>query len=81
MSYRSLKKCRGCGSKKLYKYLNLGSQPLANSFLKKNQIKKEKKYPLEVVLCEKCKLSQLSIVVSKKKYLMIMIIYHLHLRR
>ena len=67
MTYKSLKKCRGCGSKKLYKYLNLGSQPLANSFLKKNQIKKEKKYPLEVVLCEKCKLSQLSIVVSPKK--------------
>ena len=67
MTFKSLKRCRGCGSKNLYKYINLGMQPLANSFLKKNQIKREKKYPLEVVLCEKCKLSQLSIVVSPKK--------------
>lgn len=67
MTFRVLKKCRSCGSKKLFQYLDLGKQPLANSFLKKNQLKKEKKYPLEVLLCEKCKLSQLSIVVSSKK--------------
>ena len=67
MTFRVLKKCRSCSSRKLFKYLDLGKQPLANSFLKKNQLKKEKKYPLEVLLCEKCKLSQLSIVVSSKK--------------
>jgi 2-polyprenyl-3-methyl-5-hydroxy-6-metoxy-1,4-benzoquinol methylase len=67
MSYKYLKKCRGCGSNYFLKYLNLGYQPLANSFLKKKELTNEKKYPLELILCQKCKLSQLSIVVSSKK--------------
>ncbi|MBK69575.1 MAG: hypothetical protein CMF54_07285 [Legionellales bacterium] len=58
--------CRICNSSKLYKYLSLGYQPLANSFLKKNQIKFELKYPLELCFCKKCKLSQLSVVVNPK---------------
>ena len=67
MISKKIKKCRGCGSRKFFKYLDLGKQPLANSFLKKNAIKREKKYPLEVILCLKCKLSQLSITISSKK--------------
>lgn len=67
MILKKIKKCRGCGSRKFFKYLDLGKQPLANSFLKKNAIRREKKYPLEVILCLKCKLSQLSITISSKK--------------
>jgi len=66
MNYKYIYKCRVCGNKKLFKYLNLGNQPLANSFLKKNDIKKEKKFPLEVLYCRKCYLSQLSVVVNSK---------------
>ena len=43
MNYKYIYKCRVCGNKKLFKYLKLGNQPLANSFLKKKDIKKEKK--------------------------------------
>lgn len=61
-----LKKCRICSSKELIDYLDLGRQPFSNSFLKYNDIKKEKKYPLKLVLCKKCGLSQLSIIPDTK---------------
>lgn len=64
--YKSLKTCRICNSKKLITYIDLGNQPLSNSFLKKNDISKEKKFPLSVKLCSKCSLSQLSIVPDVK---------------
>lgn len=60
-----LKKCRICNSEKLKTFLDLGNQPLANTFLpKKNLKKKEPKYPLKVQFCEQCNLCQLSHVVS-----------------
>jgi hypothetical protein len=63
---QKVKKCRICGGSKFYTYLNLGNQPPSNSFVfKKN--KKEKKYPLKVILCKSCYLSQLDTVVSHKK--------------
>ena len=42
-SFKKVNKCRVCNSNNLKKYLNLGKQPLANSFLKKNDIKYKKK--------------------------------------
>jgi SAM-dependent methyltransferase len=42
----------------------LGNQPPSNSFIKKEDIKNEAYYPLEVVVCEDCYLSQLNYVVS-----------------
>ncbi len=63
---KKIKECRICKSKKITKYLDLGNQPLANSFLTKKQISKEKKYPLQLLLCKNCSLSQLSIVVNPK---------------
>ena len=62
MKNKILKYCRICSSNKLIKYLNLGNQPFSNSFLKYKDIKKEKKFPLETVLCKNCGLSQLSII-------------------
>ena len=59
-----LKKCRICGSKKISRYIDLGKQPPSNSFVKKKDILKQKKYPLCVVLCRNCGLSQLDTVVS-----------------
>ena len=53
------KKCASCKSSKIYLLLNLGFTALANSFIeKKTDFKKEKKYPLRLYLCEKCKLVQ-----------------------
>ena len=65
--YKRLKKCRVCNSKNLIKYLNLGKTPLANSLVElKDKNKKETEYPLEVLYCKDCSLSQLSVVVDPK---------------
>lgn len=54
-------KCRICGNENLKKFLSLGATPLANSFLTKEELQKEeKKFPLELCFCEKCKLVQLT---------------------
>ena len=58
-----VKNCRICNSKKLYKYIDLGRQPPSNSFVKKKDIFKLKKFPLNVLLCKDCGLSQLDTVV------------------
>ena len=61
-----LKRCRICFSKKLSGYLYLGNQPFSNSFLNYKDIKKEKKFPLKLVICKNCGLSQLSIIPNTK---------------
>ncbi len=65
MNFHYISKCRICEKNNFIKYLNLGNQPASNSFLKKIT-EKENKYPLEVLLCKNCGLSQLSVVVSSK---------------
>jgi len=66
MRNENLKNCRICYSKNLIPYLDLGKQPFSNSFLRYKDIKKEKKFPLVVVLCGECGLSQLSIIPNTK---------------
>ena len=66
MRNKNLRRCRICFSKKLVNYLDLGKHPFSNSFLNLNQIKKEKKFPLAVLLCKNCGLSQLSIIPNTK---------------
>lgn len=61
MKFEKKKFCRCCRSKKLIKYLNLGKQPLANSYHKG---KKLPVAPLEVMLCKDCFHNQLSVVVD-----------------
>jgi len=63
-----VKKCRFCSNKKLKIYLDLGFTPLADRFLSPQQLNEpEKYYPLVVVLCEKCGLSQLNYTVNPKE--------------
>lgn len=62
--YKTIKECRACGSNELVSYLNLGNMPLVNKVLNQSEIYSEKKYPLEVLLCGDCNLSQLSTVVD-----------------
>lgn len=57
--------CRICGGSNLTKILDLGMMPLANSFIKKEDLgKPEKKFPLTVYFCETCSLLQLLDVVN-----------------
>jgi SAM-dependent methyltransferase len=66
-----LNHCQICNSKKLKKIINLGKQPLADSLLKKKISKKRvTQFPLGLVRCLECGLTQLNYIVSGK------IVYH-----
>lgn len=54
------KKCRFCGAELTHTFVDLGMSPLANSYIKKEDIDKgERFYPLHTYVCEKCYLVQL----------------------
>lgn len=62
------KTCRGCGGRKLHKFLPLGPTPLANSFLRDDsEIPAELAFPLDVYFCESCYLVQLLDVISPEQ--------------
>lgn len=63
--YRIVTKCRMCDSDNLVMYLDLGFTPPADQFRKKEELEyPEIRYPLKVMLCSDCGLSQLSHVVN-----------------
>lgn len=72
LNYKSIKpvckshnKCRACGSDKLIKYLDLGLLPLPNNLGNTSlEAKSLDKYPLQVLFCQNCSLSQLSTVIN-----------------
>lgn len=64
LEFKTKKNCRLCGSKNLKKVIDFGLMPLAGGFLKKEEIKKEKKYPLRMFICESCGLVQSIDVIS-----------------
>lgn len=58
-------KCRICRSEHLAEFLNLGMQPLANSFLPNIAVAgHESMYPLRVMYCPVCSLCQLGEVID-----------------
>ncbi len=60
--------CRCCGSDKLVKYLDLGLMPLANNLETTSiRAKEVERFPLQVMFCEDCGLSQLSVVIDPVK--------------
>jgi hypothetical protein len=60
-------KCLLCYGDKLIKYLDLGENALANSFIKKSELDKvEEKFPLQVFYCKNCHLAQLGTIVDRK---------------
>lgn len=60
--------CRVCGSDKLRPYLDLGQMPLANNLeLTYEGSLNAGREPLQVLFCEFCSLSQLSVVVDPDK--------------
>ncbi|MBU2100061.1 class I SAM-dependent methyltransferase [Candidatus Micrarchaeota archaeon] len=63
--FKEINCCRICNSSNLSEYLDLGKTPLANSLVRpENKDKKEIFFPLKVLFCNNCFLSQLSIVVD-----------------
>jgi dTDP-4-dehydrorhamnose reductase len=62
------KKCRACGSSNMTKYLDLGIMPLANNLeFSSTRAKEADRFPLQVLFCEDCSLSQLSVVIDPAK--------------
>lgn len=62
MIYENLESCLCCGEKDLMTYLDLGSQPLANSYHKKDI--DVFYFPLKVNVCRNCYHNQLTIAVE-----------------
>jgi 2-polyprenyl-3-methyl-5-hydroxy-6-metoxy-1,4-benzoquinol methylase len=58
--------CRICSSNRLDLVFDLGEQPWGNNFLTKQQLGKEEFYPLQLLYCNECSLSQLSYTVKKE---------------
>lgn len=64
-AYTQLTKCRCCGGADLKMYLDLGMMPLANQLAKTEiEARYAERYPLQVMYCNDCSLSQLSIVIN-----------------
>lgn len=61
-----INKCRFCRGK-LDLVLSLGDFPVVNYFPNESEIKKEKKYPLELCICRNCGLAQLNFILDPKK--------------
>jgi dTDP-4-dehydrorhamnose reductase len=60
--------CRVCGSKNMTKYLDLGLMPLANNLEPTALLAKASpRFPLQVMFCHDCSLSQLSVVIDPEK--------------
>jgi 2-polyprenyl-3-methyl-5-hydroxy-6-metoxy-1,4-benzoquinol methylase len=60
----TLKNCRFCNFNLNKIFVDLGESPLANSFVKKEQISTEKLFPLCAYVCENCLLVQLEEIES-----------------
>ena len=58
--------CINCKSKKIKRIVKIEPQPLSGVFLYKKN-KKQKKYPLNLYQCEKCKLVQFKNIIKKAK--------------
>lgn len=59
--------CRACGGE-LTKYLDLGLMPMANNVANTSiEAKNMNRYPLQIMVCGDCGLSQLSVVIDPKE--------------
>jgi SAM-dependent methyltransferase len=62
MGYKEITECRACGGSDLKKFIDLGSQPLANSY--HDGTTELPEYPLAVNVCRNCWHTQLTVVVD-----------------
>ena len=63
--YETISSCRICGSEDLNEFLNLGSQPPANSLTKKDDPEIQR-VPLRLLFCNNCKVVQIGESVDPK---------------
>src|SRR5688500_9388105 len=61
--YKNHTACRICGNENLIEYLDLGMMPLSNNLCFKPD-EEAQRYPLKVLYCDDCSLSQLSVVID-----------------
>lgn len=62
--------CPICLIKSLREFISFGQMPVANAFLKKEDLEKpEFKYEMKVGFCENCKMVQLTNIVPYEKYI------------
>lgn len=61
--YQELHECLACGNKNLTSVLDLGNQPLANSY-RKDKTEPLPEFPLEIKKCDSCSHVQLSVSVD-----------------
>ena len=67
LSNGKITKCQVCGNQKLKKIINLGKQPPCDSLVNLENIKKkERKYPLNFLFCNRCLLGQIDYVEMRK---------------
>jgi 2-polyprenyl-3-methyl-5-hydroxy-6-metoxy-1,4-benzoquinol methylase len=60
----SARMCRSCAAALTVSVVDLGEQPLANSYLRPESVQEERSYPLHARLCEQCGLVQVDDVVE-----------------
>lgn len=64
---RKVEKCRVCGGSRFIPFLDLGDMPLVNRYISRVRDREtEPRFPLQILLCESCSLSQLSVVIDPK---------------
>ncbi len=64
---RRLTFCRVCGGHDLVPFLDLGNMPLVNRYVVPAQEQEEEpRFPLQILFCRSCSLSQLSVVVDPR---------------
>ena len=60
-----IKNCRMCGNEELYEFLDLGFHPPSDAILSKEDLSEpEVQFPLKVLQCQNCGLTQLSYAVN-----------------
>lgn len=64
--YKYLKKCRLCNNQEFSNIYSNNSSPIGDSFSSKEDYfsQTDKTYPLNILLCKKCRLAQLDIVID-----------------
>ena len=62
-----MKNCRICEKDSFSTILDLGEMPLVDNFPNEDSLGQEKTYPLKLIICESCKLVQLSYVVPPEE--------------
>lgn len=58
-------RCRSCGGGDLRTFVDLGTTPLANSYLRPEELAQEQRYPLHARVCAQCLLVQVPQVVPR----------------